>query len=96
MVPSGPKGINGLPSGHSNFNGSNPSLLKDFPRGILMIKMFSTSLCPEEVENKIVKDVKWLSNVGETSYMVPLDLGGSSSLSKTASPNMMNGQERVM
>ncbi len=96
-VPGGPKGINGLPSGRSNLNGSNPGLLKDFPKRILVIKMLLASIRPEEVEDKIAKDIKRLSDVGEASYMVPLDSGGgSSSLSKTASPSMMNGQERVM
>jgi hypothetical protein len=78
-VPGAPKRINGLPSGHSNLNGSNPGLLKDFPRGILVIKMLPASLRPEEVEDKTTKDVKRLSDIGEAS-----------------SPNMMNGQERVM
>jgi hypothetical protein len=95
-VPGGPKGINGLPSGHSNLNGSNPGLLKDFPRGILVIKMLPASLRPKEVEDKTAKDVKRLSDVGEASYMVPLDPRGSCSLLKTASPSMTNGQERVM
>ncbi len=72
-VPGGPKGINGLPSGHSNLNGSNPGLLKDFPRGILVIKMLPASLRPKKVEDKTAKDVKRLSDVGEASYMVPLD-----------------------
>jgi hypothetical protein len=71
-------------------------LLKDFPKRILIIKMLPASLRPEEVEDKTAKDIKRLSDVGEASYMVPLDPGGSSSLSKTASPSMMNGQERVM
>jgi hypothetical protein len=95
-VPSGPKGINDLPSGHSNLNGNNPGLLKDFPRGVLVIKMFPASLRPKEIEDKTMKNVKRLSDVGEASYMVPLDPGGSSSLSQIASPSMMNGQERVM
>jgi hypothetical protein len=51
-------------------------LLKDFPRGILVIKMLPASLRPKEVENKIAKDVKRLFDVGEASYMVPLDPGG--------------------
>jgi hypothetical protein len=55
-VPGGPKGINGLPSGHSIFNGSNLDLLKDFSRGIMVIKMLPASLHPEEVEDKTVKD----------------------------------------
>jgi hypothetical protein len=71
-----PKGINGLPSGHSNLNDSNLGLLKDFPRGILVIKMLMASLRPKEVEDKTAKDVKRLSNVGEASYMVPLDPKG--------------------
>ncbi len=80
-VPGGPKGINGLPSGHPNLNGSHPCLLKDFPRGILVIEMLLTSLRLKEVEDKIVKDVKQLSNVGEASYMVPLDPRGGHLLS---------------
>jgi len=50
--------------------------LKDFPRGILVIKMLSASLCPKKVEDKTAKDVKRLSDVGEASYMVPLDSRG--------------------
>jgi hypothetical protein len=50
--------------------------LNDFPKGILVIKMLPTSLCPKEVEDKTAKDVKRLSNVGEASYMVPLDPEG--------------------
>jgi hypothetical protein len=42
--PGGPKGVDGLPSGHPNLNGSHPGLLKDFPRGILVIEMLPTSL----------------------------------------------------
>jgi hypothetical protein len=75
-VLGGPKGINGLPNGHPNLNGSHPSLLKDFPRGILVIEMLPASLRPKEVEDKVTKDVKQLSNVGEASYMVPLFPGG--------------------
>ncbi len=75
-VSGGPKRINGLLSGHSNLNDSNLGLLKDFPRGILVIKMLPASLRPEEVEDKTTKDVKWLSDIGEASYMVPLDPRG--------------------
>jgi hypothetical protein len=75
-VPGGPKGINGLPSGHPNLNGSHPDLLKDFPRRIQVIEMFPTSLRPKEVEDKVANNVKWLSTIGEASYMVPLDPGG--------------------
>jgi hypothetical protein len=75
-VPGGPKGINGLRSGQPNLNGSHLGLLKDFPRRILIIEMLSTSLRPKEVEDKAMKDVKRLFDIGEASYMVPLDLGG--------------------
>jgi hypothetical protein len=51
-------------------------LLKDFPRGILVIEMLPASLRPKEVEDEIAKDVKRLSDVGEAPYMVPLDLRG--------------------
>ncbi len=72
----GSKGIDGLPSGHPNLNGSHPSLLKDFPRGLLIIEMLPASLQPKEVEDEATKDVKWLSDVGEAPYMVPLQPGG--------------------
>ncbi len=75
-VLGGLKGINCLPSGHPNLNGSHPGLLKDFPRGILVIEMLSASLRPKEVEDEVTKDVKRLFDVGEASYMVPLDPGG--------------------
>jgi hypothetical protein len=87
----GSKGVDGLSSGHPNLNGSHPSLLKDFPRGILIIEMLLASLRPKEVEDEVVKDVKRLSDVGEAPYMVPWTPGGSSFLSKTVSPNMTNG-----
>jgi hypothetical protein len=35
--------------------------------------MLPASLCPKKVEDKTAKDVKRLSDVGEASYMVPLD-----------------------
>jgi hypothetical protein len=57
----GLKGVDGLPSGHPNFNGSHLGLLKDFLRGILVIEMLSASLQPKEVEDEATKDVKWLS-----------------------------------
>jgi hypothetical protein len=82
--PGGPKGVYTLPSGHPNLNGSHPGLLKDFPRGILIIKMLPTSLRPKEVQDEAAKDVKRLSDVGEAPDIVPLDPGGSSFLSKTA------------
>ncbi len=74
--PGGPKGVDGFPSGHPNLNGSHLGLLKDFPRGILVIEMLLASLRPKEVEDEAAKDVKWLSDVGEAPYMVPLDPGG--------------------
>jgi len=72
----GPKGVDGLPSGHPNLNDSHPCLLKDFPRGILVIEVLPTFFRPKEVEDEAGKDVKWLSDVGEAPYMVPLDPGG--------------------
>jgi hypothetical protein len=50
-------------------------LLKDFPRGILVIEMLSASLQPKEVEDEATKDVKRLFDVGEAPYMVPLNPG---------------------
>jgi hypothetical protein len=48
-------------------------LLEDFPRGILVIEMLPASLRPKEVEDKVAKDVKRLSDIEEASYMVPLN-----------------------
>jgi hypothetical protein len=61
----GPKGIDGLPSGHPNFNGSHPGLLKDFPKGTLVIEMLLAFLQLKEVEDEAAKDVKRLSDVSE-------------------------------
>jgi hypothetical protein len=55
-------------------------LLKDFPRGILVIEMLPASLRSEEVEDEAVEDVKQLFDVGEAPDTVPLYPGGSSSL----------------
>jgi hypothetical protein len=74
--PCGLKGVDGLPSGHPNLNNSHPGLLKDFSRGILVIEVLLTSLRPKAVEDEATKDVKWLSDVGEAPYMVPLGGGG--------------------
>ncbi len=74
--PGGAKGVDGLPSGHPNLNGSHLGLLKDFPRGILVIEMLPASLGPKEVKDEAAKDVKRLSNIGKTLDMVSLDLGG--------------------
>jgi hypothetical protein len=87
-VLGGPNGINGLPSGHSNLNKSNPSFLKDFPRGIRVIKMLSASFRPKEVEDKTAKDVKQVCDIGEASYMVRLDPGGSFSLENNFNNNL--------
>ncbi len=84
----GLKGVDGFPSGHPNLNNSHLGLLKDFPRGILVIKVLSTSLRPKEVEDEVVKDVKRLFDAGEAPYMIPLDPGGSSFLSKAVLPSM--------
>jgi hypothetical protein len=76
MFLGGPKGVDGFPNGHPNLSGSHPRLLKDFPRGILIIEMLSASFQPKEVKDEVAKDVKRLSDVGEAPYMVSLDLEG--------------------
>jgi hypothetical protein len=63
----GPKGIDGLPSGHPNLNNSHPGLLKDFPRGMLIIEMLSASFRTKEVEDETAKDVKWYQNAFDIS-----------------------------
>jgi hypothetical protein len=89
----GPKGVDRLPNGHPNLNNSNLGLLKDFPRGILVIEMLLASLRLKEVEDEIVKDVKRLSNVRKASYMVPLDPGGVIFSLEDDFTYMMNGHE---
>jgi len=71
----GPKGIDGLPSGHPNLDSSHLGLLKDFRRGILVIEMLLAFLRPKEVEDEVMKDVKQLFDVGKAPYMVPLNPG---------------------
>ncbi len=58
--------------------------------------MLPASLRPKEVEDKTAKDVKRLSDVGEASYMVPLDPKGVIFPLKNSFTSMTNGQERVM
>jgi hypothetical protein len=61
---------------HKNIDGPlKYSLLKAFPRGILVIEMLLASLRPNEVQDEAMKDVKRFSDVGEAPYMVPLDPG---------------------
>jgi hypothetical protein len=62
--PSGSKGIDGLSSDHPNLNGSYPGLLKDFPKGILVIEKCLAFFRSKEVEDEVAKDVKQLSDVG--------------------------------
>ncbi len=60
--------------------------------------MFPSPFRLEEVEKEVVKDVEWMSDVRKTPDVVALGIalaGGSSSLSKTDSPNKMNSQEGV-
>jgi hypothetical protein len=44
--------------------------------------MLPASLRLKEVEDETVKDVKWLSNIGEAPDMLPLDPGGGHLLSR--------------
>jgi hypothetical protein len=74
--PGGPNRVDGLPSGHPNFNDSHPGLLKDFLRGILVIEVLPASLRPKEIEDETAKDVKRLSDVEKAPYTVPLDPRG--------------------
>ncbi len=53
--------------------------------------MLLASLRSKEVEDKTAKDVKWLFDVGEASYMVPLDLGGVIFSLEYTLPSMTNG-----
>jgi hypothetical protein len=72
----GPEGVDGLPSGHPNLNDSHPSLLWDFPRGILVVEVLLPPLRPQKVENEVAENVKWLCSVGEATNVVALGLGG--------------------
>jgi hypothetical protein len=96
--PGGLEQVDGLPSGHPNLDGGHQGLLKNFPSGVLVIEMLPAPLGPEEVENEAVKNVKRLSNEGETLDLVSLDAGGGGGVVfsfEDDSPSRMNGQEGV-
>jgi hypothetical protein len=50
--------------------------MKNFVKGVLVIKVFSTFFRPEMVENETSKDVEGLSGVGETVGVVREKSGG--------------------
>jgi len=61
---------NGLPRGHTDLNGGHPGLSKNLFEGILISKVFPTSLRPEVVKNEATEDVQWLLGVGESASVV--------------------------
>jgi hypothetical protein len=49
---------NSLPGGHTDLHCCHPGVKEDFVKGVLIIKVFSTSFRPEMVENEASKDVE--------------------------------------
>ncbi len=43
--------------------------------GVLGVKVHLTSFRPKEVKNETFKNVQWLSNVGEATNVVALNIG---------------------
>jgi hypothetical protein len=52
LVLGGPLGSNGLPTGHADFNSGHPGLSENRFEGELIIKVLSTSLSPETIDNE--------------------------------------------
>ncbi len=61
---------NGLPGGHTDLNRHHPGVEQDFAKGVLIIKMFSTSFRPEIIDKEATKDVERLSGVSEAASVV--------------------------
>ncbi len=67
---------NGLPSGHTDLHRRHPSIEEDFVKGVLIIKVFSTSFRPEIIKDEASQDVEGLMGVGEASSVVCKEAGG--------------------
>ncbi len=52
LVLGGPLGSNGLPRGHADLNNGHPGLSEDRFEGVLIIKVLSTFLSPETIDNE--------------------------------------------
>ncbi len=57
QVPIGPVGSNGFPGGHADLDDGHPSLVENFPEGILVVKVPSAPLRPETVEKKATENI---------------------------------------
>ncbi|CAK9871348.1 unnamed protein product [Sphagnum jensenii] len=69
-------GSDGFLSGHADFNGGHPSLMKNAFEGVLVTEMPSAPFRPKVVEKKTIKDVKGWLRVSEAAGMVGVKLGG--------------------
>jgi len=67
---------NGLPSGHTDLHRCHPGLEENFLKGVVIVKVFSTSLRPEMIENEATEDVERLSRVHESTDVVRQKAGG--------------------
>jgi hypothetical protein len=61
---------NGLPGGHIDLKRHHPGVEQDFAKGVLIIKMFSTSFRPEIIQKEAMKDVERLPGVSEAASVV--------------------------
>ncbi|CAM6031018.1 unnamed protein product [Sphagnum balticum] len=66
---------NGLPAGHTDLHRRNPGIEEDFVKGVLIIKVFSTSFRPEIVKDEASQDVEGLTGVGEAARVVRKEAG---------------------
>ncbi len=67
---------NGLPSGHTDLHRRHPGIEQDFAKGVLIIKVFSTSFRPEMVKDEATEDVEGLAGVSEAASVIREEAGG--------------------
>ncbi len=48
---------NGFPRGHTDLNGGHPGLGENRFEGVIVIKVFSTSLSPKAINNEATQNV---------------------------------------
>ncbi|CAM6027382.1 unnamed protein product [Sphagnum balticum] len=63
-------GSNGLPDGYTDLDRRHPGIKEDFTKGVLIVKVFSTSFRPDKIEDEASQDVEGLTGVNEATLVV--------------------------
>jgi len=92
MLPTLTRRSDGPPGGHANLGRGLPRLKENSLEGVLAVKVIATSLRPEVVNQEAPEDVEGLAAVSEAARVIAVEVRGSSSSSKMASPRRMKGQ----